>query len=50
MNTQLKLAQIELNRAKELRDKNTISVSEFDQKAATYQGSAAAPVKSGAGG
>jgi membrane fusion protein, multidrug efflux system len=42
MDAQLKLAQIELNRAKELRDKNTISVSEFDQKAATYQGSAAA--------
>src|SRR6266404_2675170 len=39
---QLKLSQIELNRAKELRDKNTISASEFDQKAATYQGSAAA--------
>jgi membrane fusion protein, multidrug efflux system len=42
MDAQLKLAQIELNRAKELRDKNTISVSEFDQKAATYQGAAAA--------
>src|SRR5438132_1740714 len=42
MDTQLKLAQIELNRAKELRDKNTISASEFDQKAATYQGAAAA--------
>jgi RND family efflux transporter MFP subunit len=42
MESQLKLAQIELNRAKELRDKNTISVSEFDQKAATYQGSVAA--------
>src|SRR5437764_2711387 len=42
MDEQLKLAQIELNRAKELRDKNTISASEFDQKAATYQGSAAA--------
>ena len=42
MDAQLKLAQIELNRAKELRDKNTISASEFDQKAATYQGSAAA--------
>jgi RND family efflux transporter MFP subunit len=38
----LKLAQIELNRAKELRAKNTISASEFDQKAATYQGSFAA--------
>src|SRR6202171_2095430 len=42
MDAQLKLAQIELNRAKELRDKNTISASEFDQKAATYQGSDAA--------
>jgi len=42
MDAQLKLAQIELNRAKELRAKNTISASEFDQKAATYQGSAAA--------
>src|SRR6202022_3589558 len=42
MDAQLKLAQIELNRAKELREKNTISASEFDQKAATYQGSAAA--------
>ena len=41
MNAQLKLAQIELNRTKELRDKNTISVSEFDQKAAT----AAAPLR-----
>ena len=38
----LKLAQIELDRAKELRGKNTISASEFDQKAATYQGSSAA--------
>jgi multidrug efflux system membrane fusion protein len=38
----LKLAQIELDRAKELRGKNTISASEFDQKAATYQGSLAA--------
>jgi RND family efflux transporter MFP subunit len=42
MDAQLKLAQIELNRAKELRDKSTISASEFDQKAAGYQGSAAA--------
>ncbi len=42
MDAQLKLAQIELNRARELRDKNTISASEFDQKAATFQGSAAA--------
>src|SRR5438874_5267336 len=42
MDAQLKLAQIELNRAKELRGKNTISASEFDQKAATYQGAAAA--------
>src|SRR6266550_3019244 len=35
-------AEIELNRAKELRGKATISASEFDQKAATYQGAAAA--------
>src|SRR2546429_6575384 len=42
MDAQLKLAQIELNRSKELRDKNTISASEFDQKAATFQGAAAA--------
>ena len=42
LDAQLKLAQIELKRAKELRDKNTISASEFDQKAATYQGAAAA--------
>jgi RND family efflux transporter MFP subunit len=42
MDAQLKLSQIELNRSKELRDKNTISASEFDQKAATFQGSAAA--------
>src|SRR5437588_2248435 len=42
MDAQLKLAQIELNRAKELRDKNTISPIEFDQKAATFQGAAAA--------
>src|SRR5438309_8620316 len=42
MEAQLKLAQIELDRAKELRGKNTISASEFDQKAATYQGSFAA--------
>jgi RND family efflux transporter MFP subunit len=41
MDAQLKLAEIELNRAKELRGKNTISASEFDQKAATYQGAAA---------
>ena len=39
---QLKLSQIELDRAKDLRAKNTISASEFDQKAATYQSSAAA--------
>ena len=37
MDAQLKLAEIELNRAKELRGKATISASEFDQKAATYQ-------------
>src|SRR5216117_235793 len=42
MDAQLKLAEIELNRSKELRDKNTISASEFDQKAATFQGAAAA--------
>src|SRR6266404_1493130 len=42
MDAQLKLAQIELDRAKELRAKNTISASEFDQKAATYQGASAA--------
>src|SRR4030081_3767196 len=42
MDAQLKLAEIELNRAKELRGKATISASEFDQKAATYQGSVAA--------
>ena len=42
MQAQLKLAQIELDRAKDLRAKNTISASEFDQKAATYQGSSAA--------
>ena len=37
-----KLAQIELDRAKDLRGKNTISASEFDQKAATYQQASAA--------
>ncbi len=42
MQAQVKLAQIELDRAKELRAKNTISASEFDQKAATYQGASAA--------
>src|SRR5437773_9734026 len=42
MDAQLKLAQIELNRATELRNKNTISASEFDQKAATLQGANAA--------
>src|SRR6266446_2405928 len=42
MEAELKLAQIELDRAKELRTKNTISASEFDQKAATYQGASAA--------
>src|SRR3989449_3914366 len=42
MQAQEKLAQIELDRAKELRGKATISASEFDQKAATFQGSAAA--------
>src|SRR5438477_10814678 len=44
IDAQLKLAQIELNRATELRNKNTISDSEFDQKAATSQ--VAAAVKS----
>ena len=39
---ELKLSQIELDRAKELRAKSTISQSEFDQKAATYQGASAA--------
>src|SRR5439155_455201 len=38
----LKLSQIELDRAKELRAKNTIAASELDQKAATFQGSSAA--------
>ena len=42
MQAQLKLSQIELDRAKDLRAKNTISASEFDQKAATYQASSAA--------
>jgi RND family efflux transporter MFP subunit len=42
MQAQLKLSQIELDRSKELRAKNTISASEFDQKAATYQGATAA--------
>jgi RND family efflux transporter MFP subunit len=39
---QLKLAEIELDRAKDLRSKNTISGSEFDQKAATHQDASAA--------
>jgi RND family efflux transporter MFP subunit len=42
MQAQLRLSQIELDRGKELRDKHTISASEFDQRAATYQGAAAA--------
>src|SRR5262249_47259948 len=42
MDAELKLAQIELNRATELRKKNTISASELDQKAATFQGANAA--------
>src|ERR1700719_5185724 len=42
MDAQLKLSQIELNRAKELRGKNTISASELDQNAATYHGASAA--------
>ena len=37
MQAQLKLSQIELDRAKDLRAKNTISASEFDQKAATFR-------------
>src|SRR5438128_11234416 len=49
MDAQLKLAEIELNRAKELRGKATISASEFDQKAATYQGAAAAKSSAEAG-
>src|SRR5438876_5201562 len=44
MDAQLKLAQIELNRAKELRGKDTISASEFDQKATTYQDAAASKI------
>lgn len=39
---QLKLTQIEVDRAKELRTKNTISASEFDQKAASFQVASAA--------
>ena len=42
MQAQAKLAQIELDRGKELRAKSTISASEFDQRAASYQGAAAA--------
>lgn len=42
MQAQLTLSQIELDRARDLRAKNTISASEFDQKAATYQSSSAA--------
>src|SRR5438552_15684676 len=42
MQAQEKLAQIEFDRAKELRAKNTIAASEFDQKAATDQGASAA--------
>src|SRR6478609_10814965 len=38
LQAQQKLAQIELDRAKDLRAKNTISASEFDQKAAAFQG------------
>src|ERR1700720_1538662 len=48
MQAQEKLAQIELDRAKELRAKNTISASEFDQKAATYQGASAATASAAA--
>jgi RND family efflux transporter MFP subunit len=39
---QLKLTQIEVDRAKELRTKNTISASEFDQTAASFQVASAA--------
>ena len=42
LQAQLKLAQIELDRANDLRSKNTISASEFDQKAATHQSASAA--------
>lgn len=42
MQAQLKLAQIELDRANDLRSKNTISASEFDQRAATHQSATAA--------
>ena len=42
LQAQLKLAEIELDRAKDLRAKNTISASEFDQKAATHLGASAA--------
>jgi len=48
MRAQEKLAQIELDRAKELRAKNTISASEFDQKAATYQAAGAEAAKNAA--
>src|ERR1700676_2632164 len=43
MQAQLKLSQIELDRSKELRAKNTISASEFDPKHATYHGATRAP-------
>jgi RND family efflux transporter MFP subunit len=39
---QQKLAQIELDRAQDLRNKNTISASEFDQRAAGHQQASAA--------
>jgi RND family efflux transporter MFP subunit len=39
---QLKLTEIELDRAKDLRSKNTISASEFDQKSAGWQVASAA--------
>lgn len=42
LQAQLKLAQIELDRANDLRSKNTISASEFDLKAATHQSASAA--------
>src|SRR5438477_11057064 len=46
MQAQLKLAHIELDRAKDLRTKNTISASEFEQKAAAYTGYAVASAAS----
>src|SRR5256714_756623 len=42
MQAQLKLAQIERDRGKELRTKNPIAASEFDQRARTYRDAPAA--------